>query len=247
MNSKNDFIKDIHKIKEIKYVFCDKKSKKIYDSIVKFRITKNYYDLVEKDLTELQYFPNDINNYYNKEKIRFIDCGAYDGDTIQALCSKFGFIEAIAAFEPDFDNYNKMLCDFNNDNIYKNIGELIALPTGIYRNCRQMKFNMNKLEASNICESGTTMIQCVSIDESIKNFKPTHIKMDIEGSEYDGLLGAKETIAKERPNLAISLYHKPEDLYIIPWLINSWNLNYKFYLRLYGYSGFELVLYAVAD
>ena len=69
--------------------------------------------------------------------------------------------------------------------------------------------------------------------------------MDIEGSEYEALLGAKDTIYSSKPNLAICLYHKPNDLYEIPLLINSWNLGYKFYLRMHSYSAFDLVLYAV--
>ena len=45
--------------------------------------------------------------------------------------------------------------------------------------------------------------------------------MDIEGAEYEALLGARGTISKYRPGLAISLYHRPADLWQIPLLINE--------------------------
>ncbi|NHL29206.1 FkbM family methyltransferase, partial [Clostridium botulinum] len=42
----------------------------------------------------------------------------------------------------------------------------------------------------------------ISIDEGIRNFNPTFIKMDIEGAEYEALLGTKSMIEKWKPNLA---------------------------------------------
>uniref|UniRef100_UPI0025E67F57 FkbM family methyltransferase n=1 Tax=uncultured Clostridium sp. TaxID=59620 RepID=UPI0025E67F57 len=173
-----------------------------------------------------------------------IDCGAYDGDTIQSLYNKFSNVEAIAVFEPDFNNYNMMIKNIKK--IAQGTNEIICMPNAVYHNAEQLRFNMNTAENSNISKEGDTVVQCVSIDECIQNFKPTHIKMDIEGSEYEGLLGTKETIKTNKPNLMICLYHKPNDLFEIPMLINSWNLGYKFYLRIHGNNGLELVLYCVA-
>ena len=69
--------------------------------------------------------------------------------------------------------------------------------------------------------------------------------MDIEGAEIEALQGAQNTIKKYKPTLAISLYHKPEHLFTIPLLINSWNLGYKFYIRSHGNNLLETVLYCV--
>ena len=72
--------------------------------------------------------------------------------------------------------------------------------------------------------------------------------MDIEGSEFDALLGARQIIKDFSPILAISIYHKPEDLVDIPlWILNE-NPSYKLFVRKY-YSSYtsmyELILYAV--
>ncbi|MCL1983378.1 MAG: FkbM family methyltransferase, partial [Clostridiales bacterium] len=74
---------------------------------------------------------------------------------------------------------------------------------------------------------------------------PTYIKMDIEGAELMALKGAENIIRSHKPKLAISAYHKPEDVYTLPMLIRSYRNDYKFYLRHYTNSLNETVLYAV--
>ncbi len=69
------------------------------------------------------------------------------------------------------------------------------------------------------------------------------IKMDIEGSEVSALVGARETIKKYKPKLAISVYHKWDDLKIIPMLIYGMRSDYSFYLDCTTGFGGETVLY----
>lgn len=68
--------------------------------------------------------------------------------------------------------------------------------------------------------------------------------MDIEGSELQALKGAKQTLSKQGPTLAISVYHNLKDLWEIPTLIKSFNPRYRFWIRNYtGYPS-ETILYA---
>ena len=71
------------------------------------------------------------------------------------------------------------------------------------------------------------------------------IKMDIEGSEIPALNGARETIRRNKPKLAISVYHKWDDLKTIPRLINDIYPGYKFYLDCTTGFGGEAVLYCI--
>ena len=102
-----------------------------------------------------------------------------------------------------------------------------------------------------VSEVGDHTVPVVSLDLMFANFNfskdcnGTLIKMDIEGSEYDALIGGKKIIRNIRPGLAISVYHKPSDLWELPLLISSWNLEYDFYLRSHQYNGFDVVLYAI--
>ncbi len=88
-------------------------------------------------------------------------------------------------------------------------------------------------------------IEVTSIDKVLQGKEATFIKMDIEGSELAALQGAKETIQKYRPKLAISLYHKPEDMLEIPNYILNIVPDYKLYLRHYATNLWETVLYAI--
>ena len=69
--------------------------------------------------------------------------------------------------------------------------------------------------------------------------------MDIEGAEYNTIMGAKETIIKHKTRMAISLYHKPSDIYEIPILLMKLRDDYKFYIRHYTNCMWEMVLYAI--
>ena len=75
----------------------------------------------------------------------------------------------------------------------------------------------------------------------------SYIKMDVEGSELEALKGSIETIKKYRPKLAISLYHKPEDVIEIPVFLEKLDLGYKYYLRHYQTRMEETVLYSVPE
>ncbi len=70
------------------------------------------------------------------------------------------------------------------------------------------------------------------------------IKMDIEGSELPALKGAERSIRKWLPKLAISLYHRREDLFSIPLWIDALDCGYKCYLGHYSMHREETILYA---
>ncbi len=57
------------------------------------------------------------------------------------------------------------------------------------------------------------------------------IKLEIEGSELEALKGASKTITSSRPRMALSIYHKPEDLHTIPDFVNGLDLGYRYALR----------------
>jgi hypothetical protein len=73
------------------------------------------------------------------------------------------------------------------------------------------------------------------------------IKLDVEGAEMSALNGAKETINKYRPTLALSCYHHPDDLWKLSDMISELGLDYQFYLRQHAFNSFDLVLYAIPN
>ena len=79
--------------------------------------------------------------------------------------------------------------------------------------------------------------------------------MDVEGAELEALRGAKLTITRDKPKLAICIYHRPEDIIDIPLYIMDQRDDYRFWIRhhncrnnpFYPSCGYvwETVLYAV--
>lgn len=71
-------------------------------------------------------------------------------------------------------------------------------------------------------------IEVRCLDE-ICSEKVDYIKMDIEGEEAAALRGATHLIAKYKPKLMISAYHKIQDLWELPLLIKELNPSYQIY------------------
>ena len=220
-------------------LWSDSKSKVLYNSIIEFRLSHEYSKLSEPEFDK-QYFPEDVPSWVYP--LNFVDCGAFDGDTLREMQRQDIKTNKIAAFEPDLANFKTLAANCN-----KLEKEIILYPCGVWSSSTQLRFNSGSGTGSALSKEGNTVIQCVSIDESLINFEPNLIKMDIEGAEYASLLGAKKTIMKYRPGLAICLYHNPEHIWQIPLLIKSWNLNYTFFLRCHCYSTFDLVMYAIPN
>lgn len=220
------------KLIELKNICADEKSKEILDKIVykrKNRI-KDYSDIYENN----QYFYKEIIEPDENEV--FIDGGAYDTWTVcNAIKFEDNKFKRIYAFEPVKEFFDKIDKTKFDDRVkFYNYGlwdrnetlHLVENSTGSY-----------------VFEGGNVQIECIALDEFIDE-KVTFIKMDIEGSEQEALKGAKNIILRDRPKLAICLYHKPEDLWKIPLWVKELVPEYKIYIRHHNTNKEETVMYA---
>ena len=201
------------------------------------------YIMLEPDIrsyTGIQYF--DV--WIPRESEIFVDCGAYDGDTIEQFIKwTDSAYEKIYAFEPTENNYRKIK--------NKKIRDCELFNKATWSSSQELKFVMWEFDTGNgvhndVSEDRQDMIKIegISIDEALHGDKVTFIKMDVEGSELESLKGAKKTIRKYKPRLALAVYHRPEDIFDIPNYILSLNSEYKFKLRHYSSGIWETVLYA---
>jgi len=93
-------------------------------------------------------------------------------------------------------------------------------------------------------------VTTVSIDDLVREkklAKVDFIKMDVEGAELNALKGAEQTIRTFKPRLAISVYHKENDLTEIPEYLDGLGLGYKFFLDHFTIHTEETVLFARAS
>jgi FkbM family methyltransferase len=99
-------------------------------------------------------------------------------------------------------------------------------------------------------DEGGSWLRSISIDDFMRDNnlkKLDFIKLDIEGSELEALKGAKETIQKYKPKLAICLYHDIPHLWQIPLYIKEIAPDYKLYLDHHTIMTYETVLFAIHD
>jgi FkbM family methyltransferase len=184
-----------------------------------------------------QYFPEDIFRLTQNEV--FIDCGAYDGDTIAEFRRFSGdHFTQIVAFEPDPDNFASLKSAVNDDPRIR----LQPYATGARRGT--LRFNVGGTSAR-VSSTGTCEVQAITLDEALEGIAPTYMKFDIEGSEPDALEGGCKAIALYRPKMAACLYHSPDHLWSIPLRLNELLPNSRFSLRTYASDGFECVCYCI--
>ncbi len=203
---------------------------------------------MEDKLIESQYFDLDALPH-DKEEV-FVDGGCFDGFTDRQFIKWAGRngYKRIYAFEPNPISYEKC------QKALSNIDNVTLIKKGLYSKDGKLEFyatdDINATLGKNCTnnsikeKSKKTVVNVTTID-NICELGATFIKMDLEGGEYDALIGAEKTIRKCHPKLAISIYHKPEDIWELPDLILKIDPSYKFYLRHYSLHDAETVLYAV--
>jgi FkbM family methyltransferase len=219
-------------------LFCDEASVDVYVRNVCAHILRDYSNCAES-INCPQYFPHDVP--LNKGYARFVDCGAYVGDTAMRLTETVGNIEAYIGFEPDADNFLRLA------HTVKELKEKLS-PAFLYP-CAvggaNGVVNFAPAEGSGtISNEGQAHVQVIRLDETLINFQPSFIKMDIEGMELSALQGAENIIRDYDPDLAVCVYHNISDYFEIPLLLSRMNPRYRFYLRTHSSCTMETVLYA---
>lgn len=170
----------------------------------------------------------------------FIDAGGYNGNTmLEYVDWTAGEYKKIFVFEPMAEMVHLIKKKIKDRHISR-----VEVRQNALWNKREKLCFIEAEAGSHVGESGSNIIDGIDLDEVVNNEKVTFIKMDIEGSELNGLKGAKNTIINNKPRLAICIYHKPEDILEIPLYILGLVPEYKFYIRHYCSNMWETVLYA---
>ena len=202
---------------------------------------EDIYILSEFDIENMKdiYFLPECMERLTDDDGAFIDIRCYDGkDSLTYLRRKNNKAANIYAFEPDRKNYElckKNLAAYPNVTIFS-----VALSDVEEELCIEGKGEMVHLDAN-----GDSAIWTQLLDNVIPGKKIGFIKMDVEGYEEKVLHGAKQIISGQHPVLAISVYHKRGDIWRIPSLLLNLNHDYCFYMRHYGATSGDTVLYAI--
>jgi FkbM family methyltransferase len=226
-------------------LLADEESRQEFRAQIRWRCLLDYDCLPQPHPPAETYFPPDLLRLSPEEV--FVDCGAFDGDTIRAYLAKTGdSFGHIYAFEPDAANLRGLHSYLAT--LSPSIAARISvLPYAVGRRNGTVRFNAEGSMGSRVVDSGGTIqIECRSLDSAFaRDVSPTFIKMDIEGAEIDAIPGAEKIIARCRPAIAACAYHRPEHLWILPKLLRAASANYRIYLRRYAEECWETVYYAI--
>ena len=223
-------------------LLSDDESKSVFEQLLRIYGTRNVGPVTCRPLSE-QYLSSDIG--LTKGYKKTINCGAYDGDTVKNINAKHGRFDFLACLEPDLENFRKLSKWLGDDNVGQSIADQICLyPLAVGAQTMPIKFESAGTNSNIVTDAGQSNALCVRLDDVIFRDDITFINMDVEGNELDALKGAMRILNTSKPDLAISIYHRPSDLWDIILHLNSSCAGYKFAIR--NYTGFpaETVLYA---
>jgi FkbM family methyltransferase len=145
-----------------------------------------------------------------------VDCGAnYGSFTKMALDAG---ARLVVGYEPHPEIYECYSQTFFGKRV-------IPIEKGVYSSARKASLQ----EATNGDDSvmvldGDYSIQTVTLDESLKVLgipRVDFLKMDIEGVEREAIRGGMEMIKRDKPKIAICIYHSRRDEVEIPKLFSE--------------------------
>lgn len=234
----HDLAENLSEYLRLYFTVADDRSRQVLDGLVHYRLT---YDTrcIEPiaDSEDIHYFCPDLIRLGPDEV--FVDAGAFDGDTALRFVKAAGNrYRAIFLFEPEAKLMERAKANLSE------MHDVTFIPAGAYSTDGRLWFSATGTVNGSFNGEGDIEIPVRRIDAVIPVL-PTMIKMDIEGAETDALLGAKETIGRSHPKLAIAVYHKSPDLWALPKLIRDLDASYRLFLRHYSSTGLETVAYAL--
>lgn len=224
-------------------LWSDDASRREYLAQLRWRLLADF-DNLPNPVNHATYFPPDLFQLAANEQ--FVDCGAYDGDTIKVFLQQPGASSAqIHAFEADPENFARLkrtVSAFPQAESIKIKNAAVGAFNG------SVSFCSSGNESSFVSQQGAGIrVDSVTLDDALGDVEPTYIKMDIEGAELDALAGARRLIQRSSPVLSVCSYHQQDHVWKIPLLIHAMNPHYRFFLRPHLLEVWDLVCYAIPE
>ncbi len=221
----------------------DERSKKVFLNMLKYKLSY-HIDYIREICSEWKQRYFDAELFQDKIIRDYVDAGGYTGDTVEAFVNMFGGgYSHIYVFEPNKSNMRQLIQNVKTAGYH----DVYTYTMGLYDQESDALFNNYSEIAGRIDEQGKIKIHCCRMDQILRGKQVAFIKLDVEGAELRALEGSKGIIKKNRPNLAVCVYHKPEDYFEIPLWIKQVYPGYKLYFRQYELSDTETICYAIGE
>lgn len=232
------------KAQKINNLFADDYSRKVNNALVKL-ITQYDITAIDEFVTaEEHYFVKEVIDGLSDKKPVCVDCGAFTGEMPIAM-RKMGInYKKCYCFEMDPNNCNKLELNMNATGMNKKV---IIENSGIGEINGHLYFESIGANSRIVDYKTPNRIQTIKIDTYFQDIHIDYIKMDIEGAELGALRGGISVIQRDRPILAISVYHSLQDRTDILEYLHDNLMDYQFYLRQHAIWDSETVLYGIPN
>ena len=193
--------------------------------------------------------------FFNRDKEIFVDAGAYVGDSLeQFIWSVNGVFQKIYAFEPGGIQFaalkqrvNRLVSEWalkpdRIDLVNKCLGSTNSISKMLNSDVL-IQTQIDSYKRKNDSNTKSTNIRSVSLDNYFKTEPFSFLKVDVEGSEHALIDGAKNSILKHRPRIALSVYHYPTDIFTLPLKCSEFNADYTFALGHHSSQLMDTVAY----
>jgi len=223
-------------------LLADEDSRAEYVDQIEFRLTGDPTPLRPHLPLAEQYLAPDLLTWRADEV--FVDAGAFDGDTIRGVLEHSAAFGRIVALEPDPVNLDRLGAYVSD--LPEDVRERIDLePYAVAAERGTARFAASGLASASLSDEGDVEVDTAPLDEVVADRHPTYIKLDVEGAEPDALRGTTRIIERERPVLAVCVYHAQDHLWTLPVQVAQLAADYRLHLRRYEADFFQDVLYAV--
>lgn len=177
---------------------------------------------------------------------RIVDCGAFDGDSLRScLYWTGGVFGRFDAFEPDPISYAR-LAAFTEELDPEVSARITPVQAALGATEGTILIAATGMPGSRSAGLGVEARRLV-LDRVFADRPVAYLKFDIEGAEWEALEGAQRIIARDRPTLAVAIYHRPTDIFALPAALMARTERYRYFMRTHDDDGIDVVFYAVPE
>lgn len=258
--SEDDMARAKGELDSVEAMLADDRDREIYRFLLDARrdgsplvntddITPRIVDYVMVKNTLFSHLTEQYLDFVRPSPVKTIlHAGVFDGGDCLNFLRFFPNLEAVHGFEPR----GKENIAPSTQSALEQSGKIHIHPKGLWSGSEAIPCTgtgcFTTLAPNAKPEKVTGIIETVGIDEFVARNRPEsvdYICLDVEGAEKQALKGAQTAITQFRPQLAVCIYHKKEDIFRLPLLLDEMLDDYVFHIGHYYHYLNETVLYAI--
>lgn len=232
------------RLEAVKPIFQDKESLNVLDGVKEYLDTDDREILQRICTSEEFYFIDEVMGAL-PESITIVDGGCYIGDLYRQLDMLNINIKKWYCFELDKVNWEKIQNDFEHLPVRS---RMVVENKGLSNITGELYEERDGICSHIVGYETPYKIELVSMDDYFqKKEKIDYIKLDIEGAEWEALHGGIKMIKRDRPVMAVCIYHKLYDYVRIAEYLSKELTNYRFMIRQHQWTLGKTILYCIPE